>query len=741
MQTSVRTPKAPDAAQVQAWLARQKKLLEKEREEEREQSALLLSKCAPRLLERNGLALLGLQASAVRVGQGAKLLVDLERSAALHTQTQFPPHTLRPGDVVVIEDNAEAKKGKSKEVQGDRGVVFRVNENQITVALDDKQGGGKEQGDDAGTDVALPPAVRVVKLVNEVTYDRMEQTLTSLAKMLGFENGQGSLESAPPVVRTLLGLAAPTWSQEKVDWTPLNPRFNETQRAALEFAQRTNQMTLIHGPPGTGKTTVIAELVVQLAKKHPNARILVCGASNLAVDNLLERVLTTPGYKEALQAADARVTRIGHPARVLASLSGATLDAQTTLSSEGQLVREVAQEIDELMSTLSPQRGAPRAGNKSARTAPRPKGAERRKMWEQVRELRKEYRKRERALTGTVLQRARIVMSTCHGAGSRQLQSTQFDYVVIDEACQALEATCWTAILKLTEHGRLFLAGDHLQLPPTVKATAPVQEKISEKEKQMALRPPVSLETTLFDRLLEMYGDGCKALLSMQYRMNTEIMAFPNEALYESRLTAHESNASIRMHDLESVAQPNEGEEDDELWTAPLVFYDTTGTGMLERVADEDESQESLLQSTSRCNENEAMLVERHIALLVEHGVSLSSIAVLSPYASQVDLLSTQLRRVYGPEIEVGTVDGMQGREKEVVIISLVRSNEAHEIGFLSEKRRMNVAMTRAKRQLVVVGDADTIVGSSQDNSASRAYLRAWIEHLHSNALVEMNPT
>ena len=216
----------------------------------------------------------------------------------------------------------------------------------------------------------------------------------------------------------------------------------------------------------------MAELIVQLALLHPNARILVCGASNLAVDNLLERVLTTPEYKDALQRADARCTRIGHPARVLPALTGATLDVQSTSSDEGQQVREVAQEINELMSVLSPRSNAPRAGNKSGRTAPRPKGTERRRLWEQVRALRNEYRKRDRTLTGTVLQRARIVMATCHGAGSRQLEGVEFDYVVIDEACQALEASCWTAVLKLTRHGRLFLAGDHLQLPPTVKATS-----------------------------------------------------------------------------------------------------------------------------------------------------------------------------------------------------------------------------------------------------------------------------
>lgn len=571
----------------------------------------------------------------------------------------------------------------------------------------------------------------------------MEHTLGQLADACGLQRPDkpaketvSGLATASPVVRTLLGLEAPRWEETPVDYQVISPMLNETQRAALSFALRAEQVALVHGPPGTGKTTAVAELIVQLALLHPNARILVCGASNLAVDNLLERVLTTPEYKDALQRADARCTRIGHPARVLPALTGATLDVQSTSSDEGQLVREVAQEINELMSVLSPRSNAPRAGNKSGRTAPRPKGTERRRLWEQVRALRNEYRRRDRTLTGTVLQRARIVMATCHGAGSRQLEGVEFDYVVIDEACQALEASCWTAVLKLTRHGRLFLAGDHLQLPPTVKATsydsAVPRSAIAPAAPRGATLPPVeSLSTTMFDRMLQMYGDGCKRLLNVQYRMCTEIMAFPSAQLYEGQLVAHESCAAIRLADLPDY---DAGDGDDDVVGAPLVFYDTTGTGMFERLAEDD------LQSQSRSNENEAQLVARHVDQLVSRGLSPSSIAVLSPYAAQVDTLSRQLREAHGADIEVGTVDGMQGREKDVVVLSLVRSNENHEIGFLRDKRRLNVGMTRARRQLVVVGDAETVGGAARDASDARAFLRAWMEHLHEHALVEMNP-
>ena len=712
-------PPPPTASELHAWILRQQILLEHERKEEREQNALLLSKCPPRVLARHGLALLGLFVASSRTGEGGKLLVELQYSTALHASPVLGPHTFRPGDVCALEEH-ESSKATSCTLSL-RAVVYRVSETSIILALDERSASHEDHETD------LPPLIRIVQLANEATYDRLVETLESLARVMGLPTQQDvpapELElsaHAPRVVRSLLGLETPAWRKETPAWIPIQPHLNDTQRAAISFALRSEHLALIHGPPGTGKTTAVAELIVQLANLDPKARILVCGASNLAVDNLLERI-TSPAYKDALARVDARVTRIGYPARVLPSLTSATLDVQSRQSSEGQLVRDVAAEIDELMQRLVPPRTGARAGNKSARNIPRVKGLERRKMWEQVRELRKEYRRRDRALSNTVLKNARIIMSTCHGAGARQLDDMQFDVCIIDEACQALEMSCWTPVLRLAPHGRVFLSGDHLQLPPTVMADAPRPPAGSG-----TLRPSASLEVTMFDRILDMYGEGCKAFLSVQYRMNREIMAFPNSQLYKGQLVAHESCASIRLTDLGV-----EGDDDD-LFCAPLVFYDTTGAGMYER---EDEA---VLSTHSRVNENEVALVLRHMELLVEHGIAPESIAVLSPYSAQVHLLSQQIRSAYGARVEVGTVDGMQGREKEVVIVSLVRSNDEHQIGFLQDSRRLNVAMTRAKRQLVIVGDADTVGEGKKDASAPRKFLHAWTEHLHSQALVEM---
>lgn len=629
-------------------------------------------------------------------------------------------HTFRPGDVCVLAAH-DAKTNEPRDTW--QGVVARVNDTHITVTLDERA------QDASDTDAALPALVRVVKLAQEATYDRLASTLASLARLVGVAPPPSSdvpteLAPAPELVQVLLGLAPPRWARDAPAWSPLSDRLNDSQRDAISLALRAEHYALIHGPPGTGKTTAVAELIVQLAVMNPDAQILVCGASNLAVDNLLERVLMTPAYRDALAQAKAGVTRIGHPARVLPALTGATLDVQSAQSDEGKLLRDVARELDELMAVLHPPSGAARAGNKSARKAPRPKGAERRQMWEQVRELRKEYRRRDRALSSTVLQRARIVMATCHGAGGRVLSDRRFDVVIIDEACQALEMSCWTPLLRLAPGGRVVLSGDHLQLPPTVMASAPALPARAPS----VLPPPPSLETTLFDRLLALHGDRGKALLSVQYRMNDEIMAFPNAALYESRLSSAPGCAGIRLADL-----GGEGDDDD-VSGAPLVLYDTSDMGMYER---EDDA--ALPGSHSRINENEAAIVLRHLTLLRERGIAPHHVAVLSPYAAQVSLLAAQLRAAFGPDVEVGTVDGMQGRERDVVVVSLVRSNDAKEVGFLEDRRRLNVAMTRARRQLVIVGDAATV--GARGESAARRFLQAWMAHLHDEALVDVSET
>lgn len=441
--------------------------------------------------------------------------------------------------------------------------------------------------------------------------------------------------------------------------------------------------------------------------------------------------------------------------------------------------------------------------------------------------MRKELRRRDRKVTSSVLDRAQVVLATCHTAGGKQLAYRQYDWIIIDEACQALEVACWIPILKAREGAKLVLAGDHLQLPPTVKSTVIAPRKTIRKRKDAGskdnsstatkssitdvkskdfsaaapqteaevkaegddgdegsgdaeadeaelaekfasvslqtnmptrLRLPRSLETTLFSRALGMYGPGIKSLLSIQYRMNTDIMAFPNTELYEGKLSAHTSCADIRLSDLPNLSlhsSATAADEDEQELLAPVVFYDTSGCEFYETTPSPEET---VLLADSKSNPHEVELVVKHLEDLFARGVHASQVTVLAPYSAQVALLHSTIRshRFIAPstgtstsssgkkntdtetvinadEIELGTVDSMQGREKDVVVLSLVRSNAEQQVGFLAQKKRLNVAITRAKRQLVVIGDAETIAGAKD---LPDRFLPNYMEWLDAHAVV-----
>lgn len=264
------------------------------------------------------------------------------------------------------------------------------------------------------------------------------------------------------------------------------------------------------------------------------------------------------------------------------------------------------------------------------------------------------------------------------------MKSQEFDVVIVDEASQALEAQCWVPLLS-SGASKLILAGDHLQLPPTIKSS----NSKSTKQNQKTGQSDVNLETTLFDRMLDLYGDDVKRMLTIQYRMHEKINAFPSEALYESKLMAAESVKARLLKDL-----PYDIEETEDT-TEPVVFWDTQGGEFHEKTDDDDEPKsKSSLLGESKSNELEAAIVKKHVKSLIDAGVKAEDIAVVTPYNGQLAVLSQLLKeRFVG--IELGSIDGFQGREKEAVVVSLVRSNPEHEVGFLAEKRRLNGIMRR----------------------------------------------
>lgn len=302
------------------------------------------------------------------------------------------------------------------------------------------------------------------------------------------------------------------------------------------------------------------------------------------------------------------------------------------------------------------------------------------------------------------------MLSTLHGAGGHQLRGEKFDVVIIDEGSQALEAQCWIPLLMSTGVTKLILAGDHLQLPPTVKSTAKPPKITQPKEKRF--RIPTSLEDTLFSRLLNLHGPDIKRLLNVQYRMHENIMHFPSKHLYNSELVADASVAKRLLSDLPHV-------EENEDTVLPVLFIDTQG-GDFPEAAPDDESSTKKPSSSSHSNPLEAALTINYVRSLLAAGVQDTEIAVITPYNGQLSLLSSALRADY-PGLELGSVDGFQGREKEAIVFSFVRSNDKREAGFLKEGRRLNVAMTRAKRHLCVIGDAETVKHAG-------GYLREWVK-------------
>lgn len=491
----------------------------------------------------------------------------------------------------------------------------------------------------------------------------MNQTMEKMAKMQETEYTN--------FMRVAFGHTTPLQADYEVAGSVefSDPTLNESQKEAIRFALAAKDIVLIHGPPGTGKTHTLIELIIQMVKR--NLRVLVCGPSNVSVDNIVER----------LAPNKAPVVRIGHPARLLPSVLEHSLEVLTHTTEAAGIVRDVRKEIDEKQASV-----------RKTRTA-----RERRGVYDDLRELRKEFRQREAKCVDNLVRESSVVLATLHGAGGHQLRNQRFDVVIVDEASQALEAQCWIPLLSAS---KVVLAGDHLQLPPTVKSSIHKSKTASTKDKKQqgssASKPEestddasvandVSLETTMFDRLLALHGPGIKRMLTTQYRMHESIMRFPSDELYEAKLVAADTVKARLLKDL-----PYEVEDTDDS-REPVVFWDTQGGDFPEKVEDDNIGKKEALLGESKSNDMEASVVAKHVTNLIGAGVKPEDIAVITPYNGQLALLSQMLREKY-PGIELGSVDGFQGREKEAVVVSLVRSNSEREVGFLGEKRRLNGA-------------------------------------------------
>jgi superfamily I DNA and/or RNA helicase len=485
------------------------------------------------------------------------------------------------------------------------------------------------------------PTYRLDVSTDEISRQRQQAALNEARKA---ERGR------PAQLRDALLKQRPPKFADVKPITPLDAGLNRSQIEAIELALAAADVAIIHGPPGTGKTTTVVELIRQAIAR--GEKVLACAPSNLAVDNLLERLVR----------AGERAVRLGHPARVLKELQEHTLDLLVEAHPDVALARKLLKEAQSLRNKADRfTRAKPPPGAKAA-------------LRREAGELVADARRIEQQVVEHLLDSAGVLLATLTGIDSQVLGDRTFDLVVIDEAAQAIEPACWIAILRA---GRVVLAGDHCQLPPTILS--------QEADK-------AGLSVSLMERLARQLGPAISRRLTTQYRMHAAIMGFSSAEFYESSLVADPSVAGHRLSDLPHVTASPRTE-------SPLTFIDTAGASYDEELEPAGES---------RRNPSEAEVVGRQVQSLLDAGVAPAEIAVITPYAAQVRLLREQLT-IAG--LEIDTVDGFQGREKEAVVISLVRSNTTGEIGFLGDIRRMNVALTRARRKLIVIGDSATIAG------------------------------
>jgi ATP-dependent RNA/DNA helicase IGHMBP2 len=447
---------------------------------------------------------------------------------------------------------------------------------------------------------------------------------------------------------------------EAIEDFSISKELNSSQEVAVNSIINNQDVCLVHGPPGTGKTTTLIE-ATRILVSH-GEQVLLTAPSNAAVDWLSIKAL-----EKGLN-----VLRIGNIAKIDEQLENVTLEGHLRIQPGFQDIRKYRKQSAELR----------RMAGKYKRQFGKAEREQRKLILKEAKSIGKEARAIEEHLIQLCIESADVITCTLLGANHRLLQNREFNTVIIDESAQSPEPACWVPISKAN---RIVLAGDPFQLPPTIKSEEAAKGGLS---------------ITLMEKLLNKVPTH---LLDIQYRMNEQIMAFSNKWFYQNKLKADSSVANWSFESQKS-----------------LEFIDTAGRGWEEKFNS---------QSHSISNPEEAQLLFHLINKLISELPDLPiSIGVISPYKEQTILLNSILKEIELPDhsfMDIQTVDAFQGQERDVIFVSLVRSNDNHEIGFLKDYRRMNVAMTRAKKKLCIVGDSATL--------ANDKFYKAFVDFCESN--------
>lgn len=490
--------------------------------------------------------------------------------------------------------------------------------------------------------VALPDSGRIVDLqrqdalgvqlfFDETSYRLMFEALDRVIRARS-----GRLADLRDIFYTKAPASRYTFDAMRFPW------LNASQEKAVNEVLWAKDVAVVHGPPGTGKTTTLVEAIFETLRRE--SQVLVCAQSNMAVDWISEKLVDR----------GINVLRIGNPTRVNDKMLSFTYERRFEAHPDYPQLWSIRKAIREL-----------RQQRKHADS------------WHQKMDrLKSRATELELRIRSSLFGEARVIASTLTGAANRVLEGEKYSTLFIDEAAQALEAACWIAIRKA---GRVILAGDHCQLPPTVKSI-------------MALKG--GLGKTLMERIVENKPETV-TLLKMQYRMNEQIMKFSSEWFYHGMVESAPTVSHRGILDYDT----------------PMMWIDT---------AECEGKEEFVGENFGRINRAEAELtlqtLQQYLEKIGKQRILEESIdvGIISPYRAQVQLLRKELRkreffRPYRHLLTVNTVDGFQGQERDIILISLVRSNDGGDIGFLRDLRRMNVAITRARMKLIILGSSETM--------------------------------
>jgi len=601
-------------------------LLKIEREEDRRSYLKLTESTSVSDRRASGLSWYPIAIRGSEMSRGDYLAVEVER-----TTHQDISHQLRFGMPAVLFSNHDPKQDRVE------GVISHQSGNRLKITLRTDELPDWSRDGKLGIDL----------LFDDNSYDEMQSAI-QVASILG-EKPEGCL------VKILTGEKEPTFQADIFKYNI--PVLNESQQSAVDKILSANELAVVHGPPGTGKTTTLVQAIKALIKQD-HKQILVVAPSNTAVDLLSEK-LSDEGLN---------VLRVGNPARVSERLMSLTLDSKMADHTRMKEIKNLKKQANEFKNMA----------HKYKRSFGKAEREQRKALFDEAYRIMKEVSNSEQYIIDDLVAKAQVITATLVGSNHYTVRNLKFHTVVIDEAGQALEPACWIPILKAQ---KVILAGDHFQLSPTVKSKEAAKNGLAE---------------TLLEKCVSLHPEAI-VLLEEQYRMNEVIMGYSSKVFYENKLKAHVSVANHLLF-------PKD---------VPLTFIDTAGCGFDEK-----------LEGTSSTNPEEAGFLFKHLTQLVgeltnENPAHYSvkdfpTIAIISPYKQQIQILKEQLLhspalQIYGNKISVNTIDSFQGQERDIVYISMTRSNSEGEIGFLSDIRRMNVAMTRARKKLVVIGDSATL--------------------------------